>query len=192
MGNARSTEATNSLRAPESALATPNDALMPRVFAPLATANILLVAANTLLGLSAPAIPNSYHVALAIFTLILTCLIQVLWFTYLTITFKLMGQAVHIGKLPLEHLLAAKEIKRRMTHCLAVAVGTVLLTTATGADSWRAGVGGCVHLLLGLIFLLLLPYLLFTEFTLIARNAALVAAVMGQYTSRTEKTSTPA
>lgn len=165
---------------------------MPRVYAALATANILLVAATTMLGLVSPAIANSYHVALAVFTLILTCLVQVLGFTYLTVTLKLMGQAVHLGKLPLDHLLAAKALKRRMTHCLAAAIATVLISTATGADSWRAGAGGWLHLALGLIFPLWLPYLLYVEFTLIARNAALVAAVMRQYTSRTEKTSNSA
>lgn len=160
---------------------------MPRVFAGVATANVLLVAATTLLGLSAPAISNSYHVALAVFTLILTCLVQVLGFTYLTVTFKLMAQAVHLGKLPMDHLLHAKSLKKRMARCLAAVITAVLITTASGADSWRAGAGGWLHLSLGLAAPLLLPYLLFTEFNLIARNASLVATVMRQYTAEKEK-----
>jgi len=162
----------------------PPDALMPRVFSGLACGNVLVVAATAFLGLLGGAGLQSYHVALAVFALILTCLVQVLAFTYLTVTFKLMGQAIHIGQSSLEPLLQAKQLKKRMTHCLALSISTILVATASGAASWRAGAGVWLHLAAGLALPIVIPYLLYVEHTLVTRNSSLVGSVMRAYAAR--------
>lgn len=157
---------------------------MPRVFLGLAIGNVLVVAATAFLGLLGSAGLRNHHIAIAIFALILTCLVQVLAFTYFTVTFKLMGQAVHIGKSALDPLQQAKRLKLQMTRCLGLVVGAVLVATASGASSWREGAGAAMHLVTGLVLPILVTYVLSIEYSLIARNTVLVGAVMHHFESQ--------
>lgn len=161
---------------------------MPGVFVGLGAGNVLLAAGTTMLGWLAPAVAESYHVVAAVITLIFTCLVQVLAFTYLTVTFKLMAQAVHVGKMSMELLEHAKSLKQRLTRCLAVVVAGVVVTTASGAHSWSTGTGGgWPHLACGLTFPVLLIAVLVVEFGVIGANSALCAGVMKEYAQRSRK-----
>ena len=157
---------------------------MPRVFAGLAVGNLLVLAATTVLGFLAGAVDSAHHLALGIFSLLLTCLIQVLAFTYLTVTFKMMTQAIHIGQFPTDPLIQAKSLKKKMARCLGAVFTGILLVTATGAMNWRDGSNDWFHLVTGVSLVVMLLFVSIQEFTIMVRNAALVDAVMRRYAHR--------
>jgi len=81
---------------------------MPHVFASLAVANLALFALSAAFALSSAASARDRHILLAVFSLLLSCFIQVLVFTYLTITGKVIAQAVHLARLDPRHPLPSQ------------------------------------------------------------------------------------
>ena len=106
--------------------------LMPRVFACLAIANLLLLMASGAVGIFAARWGVDRHVLLSVLTLLFSCFVQVVAFTYLTVTGKMIGQAVHLAGLDASILQTAKSYKRAVTRCLAGVFGAVVFVTATG------------------------------------------------------------
>lgn len=161
---------------------------MLKAFLGLASANTLLLFATAALGLFAESVGETRHVALAIFTLLLSVLVQVLTFTYFTVTGKMIGQAVHIGGLGDECLQTVKRLKMRVTRCLGVSVVSLVLVTGSGADLWAGGqqASGVLgpHVLWGFAATAVLVLSLFFEFGLIVENGRLFDRVMREYADR--------
>lgn len=158
---------------------------MLKAFLGLALANVLLLLATAALGLAAESLGVTRHVALAIFTLLLSVLVQVLTFTYFTVTGKMIGQAVHIGGLSSQYLQTVKKLKKRVTRCLGVSVVSLILVTGSGADLWSGGdaASGVLgpHVLWGFAATAVLVLALFFEFGLIAENSGFFDGVMREY-----------
>lgn len=111
---------------------------MPRVFLSLAAANLICLLGTAGLGLGVSWTGSDRHVILAVFTALLSCLLQVLVFTYFTISGKVIAQAVHLAGMELAPIKVCKELKRRVTFFLAGIFASLVLVTATGAGAWRA------------------------------------------------------
>lgn len=166
---------------------------MLKAFLGLASANVLLLVATAALGLASESLGATRHVALAIFTLLLSVLVQVLTFTYFTVTGKMIGQAVHIGGLDAQHLQTVRNLKKRVTRCLGVSVVSLVLVTGSGADLWSGGeaASGVLgpHVLWGFAATAVLALALFFEFGLIAENSRFFDGVMREYASNKEQRS---
>lgn len=160
---------------------------MPQVFACLAIANILLLTATGAMGLFAERFSTDRHVLLAVLTLLISCLIQVVAFTYLTVTGKMVGQAVHIARLEPEILTSVKTLKRKLTHALAVVFLSIVLVTASGASSWRSGAATLWHdLASGVSFFAHIGALWF-QYEIVVANASLVSKALDAYSKAVRK-----
>ena len=164
---------------------------MPRIFAAFVTGHLLVLVAVAGLGLLDPAPDPTRHIALAVFVLLLSCLLQVAVFMYLTVTGKIIVQAVHLGGLDLAPVYEAKRLKQRFTRILAAVVASIVLVTATGAYQWREGVSSYVHFPAASVFLLVHFVAAYLEFVLICINKALVSRVLSTYTPRSAGVSAP-
>jgi len=118
---------------------------MPRIFLSLAAADLILLCGAGVLALSESAPTPDRHILLAVLSLLLSCLIQVLAFTYLTVTGKMIAQAVHLARLDDEVLTRCKRWKSMLTVNLAVAFASIVPVVATGAISWRNGTPTWTH-----------------------------------------------
>lgn len=163
---------------------------MPRVFACLVIGQCIVLVGTGTVGLLKLDPQADRHILLAVFSLLLACFIQVVGFTYLTVTGKTMVQAVHFGRLEPEPLLEAKRIKRSFARLLAMLMGAIVLATASGANLWRLGGGLALHWggAFGVISLHLFVFM--RQYGLIVRNAGLVDRTLDAY-SRRRKASTP-
>jgi len=124
---------------------------MPKFFAGIAIANLILVLGVAMLGFSAETtIQADRHVLLAAITLLVSCLTQVITFTYFTVTGKLIGQYVHLGGIGDDVMSEVSRIKRRASKYLAIIVATVIVSTATGAAHWRTGDWTLIHVIAGI------------------------------------------
>ena len=154
---------------------------MPRAFLGFAVALGILLLGTLLLGLFASTLGSSRHIALAVLTILLSCLIQVISFTYLTITFKLLAQAVHLRHMPQENLEPARILKRRLTARLGVVVLSILPTVATGAINWRGDSYANIHLILGFVTISAHFWALAGQYSIICENSTLVADLLRRY-----------
>lgn len=154
---------------------------MPRIFGYLCGANFILILATAGLGFFDPADSADRHVLLAVITLLLACLIQVLAFTYLTVTGKIVVQAVHLGRLDAAAIEQSKALKRRLTRTLASMVVIVVLVTATGAAAWRSGNPHTFHLPATFLFLAIYVAIFMREYNLLSENAQLVERTLTDY-----------
>lgn len=161
---------------------------MSRVFASLAAANLILFLCSAVLGFFAPADSPDRHVLLAVLSLLLACAVQVLSFTYLTVTFKVLTQAVHLGKLQPEMLEPAKDIRRRFSRSIGFLLVLIVAVVATGAAAWRSGSARLFHLPAVSIFLVGWVFTHAREWTLISRNAALLDQTLTRYAVETKQT----
>lgn len=154
---------------------------MVRVFVWLAIGNLGVLVAVFVLGITSDAAAVERHIALAVFALLLSCLIQVVVFTYFTVTGKMIAQAVHLGGLGFEPVTLSKERKRRITRLMAALIGAVVVLTATGALHWRGDHSGPWHLATAMLAIGIHVYVYFGEFGLIAENAASLERTMSMY-----------
>lgn len=154
---------------------------MPRAFLGFAAALGILLLGTLFLGLYASTLGSSRHIALAVLTILLSCLIQAVSFTYLTITFKLLAQAVHLWHMPKENLEPARVLKRRMTARLGVVVASILPTVATGAINWRGGSAANIHLILGFVTISAHLWALIGQYSIICENSQLVSSLLQRY-----------
>jgi hypothetical protein len=161
---------------------------MLRLFGYLAAANLVLVLATAALGFFDPAATADRHVLIAVVTLLITSFVQVLAFTYLTVTGKVIAQAVHLGRLDHSALDVAKGLKRSLTRTLAALVLAIVVVTASGAAAWRSGDPHTYHLPATLVFVGAMVWALGREFGLIAANAQLMDRTLAVYMDRKSKT----
>ncbi len=157
---------------------------MARVFAALAAANVILLAGTAALGLLGVDDNADRHVLLAVLTLLLSCFVQVVVFTYFTVTGKLVGQAVHLAKRGLTAVHEARRIKRSATHGVAIVVASLMPVIVTGAVAWRTQDSTTWHV--AAVFLLVAAHAMAfrREYSLIQENTALVSRAIDDYTSR--------
>ncbi len=157
---------------------------MPRIFACLCIGNlIVLIGTAALAFVPLDAAPDR-HVLLAVFALLLSCLTQVIVFTYLTVTGKLIRQAVHLGGLDPQPLHDAQRLKLSVARHLAALVGAIVLVTATGAAHWQAGNFFLLHFIAGALVLLVYMSVSYREYGLVVENAALLARTLLAYRPR--------
>ena len=154
---------------------------MPHVFASLALANLALFAFSTAFALSSAASAQDRHILLAVFSLLLSCFIQVLVFTYLTVTGKVIAQAVHLARLDPGILSGSKEYKRSFTHCLAIIVAAVVVLSATGGAAWRSQRAVAVHVPVAILAVLIHAWLYRKQHVVVRRNAQLLTAALRAY-----------
>lgn len=158
---------------------------MTRIFAALALADIILMLVTAAIGWSAVDDHNTdRHVLLAVLTLLLSCFVQVVVFTYFTVTGKLVGQAVHLGGLPVATMDRVKALKRGVTRRLAAAIVVIVGVTATGALRWSTGEWAWLHHILAWVLLAVFIVVLYQQLVLVMRNAALVDRTLTEYRRR--------
>ncbi len=157
---------------------------MPRIFASLAIGNGLVLVGTAVLGWLRVWPTPERHVLLAVFSLLVSCFVQVLLVTYFSITGKLVAQAVHLGGLDVKPLMALNRRKRAVTRRLGLVLASVVLVTASGALQWRYGTWGSVHSVAALVVLGVHMLVLFQQYFLVAENAADVERTMSAYTLR--------
>ncbi len=154
---------------------------MPRVFVWLVIGNLIVLAATAALGIARERVQADVHVALAVFSLLVSCFVQVAAFMYVNVTAKAMIQAIHLGKLDTAPLPGLRRTKRSMVHALVMVVLGVVAVTATGAVHWQSGDLLVWHwAAAGVLFRLLLAAF-FREYSLIVEHSAQVSQVMSLY-----------
>lgn len=154
------------------------------IFVGLIAANLLLFAIAGALGIwffTDANVGVDRHVLLSVLALLLSCLIQVAAFTYLTVTGKVLSQAIHLGSLPLAHLDAAKSIKRKFTGCLGLCFSTIVLVTATGAAAWRGGKPSAWHWLAAALTVVVHLWVWFRQYFLLKHNADVMTKALAQF-----------
>ena len=157
---------------------------MPRIFAALAMGELILLVATVVLGTSADPRNHGRHVALAVFALLLSCLIQAIAFTYLTVTGKMIGQAVRIGHLGVAPLVEVRRLKRSLTHALGAIVAAIVLAAGTGGAHWRGREIAIVHAGTGYALLVVHLYAYYRQYIQIVRNRRLVERTLSAYAQR--------
>lgn len=155
--------------------------MMSRVFSGLAIGNVLVIAGAGALGLLSPDDSPDRHVLLSVFALLVCAFVQVLTFTYFTVTGKIVLQSVHLAGYDSDAAVEVTRIKRSMSyHLLAVMLGALVLTVS-GAAHWRTGVSSTIHVLTAVGFLPLLCAVFAGEYGLIIRNRRVVDAATRAY-----------
>jgi len=154
---------------------------MPRVFACLAIANLLLLIASGAVGVVAPQWGADRHVLLSVLTLLFSCFVQVVAFTYLTVTGKMVGQAVHLAELESSILDSVKLYKRGVTRCLAAVFGSIVLVTATGAVGWRSGGATIWHAASAALLMVVQVGVFWREYEIVILNSRLVERTLREY-----------
>lgn len=157
---------------------------MPRVFGCIAVAHAILLAATGTLGLLAKGAHTQRHVVLAVFTLVLGCLLQIVVFMYFAVSGKMMRQAIHLGRLDSSPLLETDRRKRGVTFILAAFVGSIVLVTATGASHWRSGQSATLHLVAAWVAAAVQLCGWILEFRLVSAHSRTFDGVMREYGGR--------
>ncbi len=119
---------------------------MTRTFTYLAIGNFLVLLATGATGLLHEVVSAQRHIVLAVFTLLVSCLVQVLVMTYFSVTGRVVSQAVHLASLDPAPLKTIARCKRTVTHRIFLLLGAVVLVTAAGAARWRSGEPSVLHL----------------------------------------------
>lgn len=120
---------------------------MARTFTYLAIGNFLVLIATGAAGLLHDFVGTQRHIVLAVFTLLVSCLVQVLAMTYFSVTGRVVSQAVHLAGLDSAPLRTMQRCKRVVTHRIFLLLGAVVLVTASGAARWRSSEPGELHLI---------------------------------------------
>ncbi|MCZ6709226.1 MAG: hypothetical protein O7B25_02565 [Gammaproteobacteria bacterium] len=154
---------------------------MPRIFLGLACGLLLVLLAAAGVGLWSPGKRPDPHIILAVFALLLACLIQVIVFTYLTVTGKMVTQVLHLAHADLSPMKTVKSIKREATYLVGLMILGTVPVVATGALTWRTHDGQELHLMLAFVSLACHGFVLFREFDLVTRNSRLVDGVLKQH-----------
>lgn len=157
---------------------------MHRIFSALAISEVLLLLGTAALGFLKIDPQAERHVLLAVMALLLSCLIQVLAFTFLTVTGKSIVQAVHLGHLDPEPIIEVKRFKRQLTFCLAGLVCLILIVVATGASQWALRRSGTAHMVSAAALLVLHGVVLAREYFILRKNESLLEQTMELYRNR--------
>jgi hypothetical protein len=162
---------------------------MPTVFAWMAVANVLILIGTATLGLLADTLHAERHILLAVFTLVITALVQTVFFMYFAVTGKLMGQAVGLSDLGDAPLAQSRELKRRATRRLGVVMGAALATGITGAARWHGAADhddSYLHILTASLAVGAICAAFYQEYRLTVLNHRLLSSVLSEYTRRRE------
>lgn len=166
---------------------------MIKVFPWVAASAVVLLCGAAVLGLIAQdEVSRVQHVALAVFTLLVLCGVHTGVFTYFTVTGKLIQQAVALGSLDTPAIMAeVKELKRRVTRCVATGIVVIVPVVATGAWAMGTPAGGPEasaspvtspwHLVAGVPLIAVHVWVFMAYHQLIAGNAALLSRTMEAY-----------
>ena len=157
---------------------------MARVFACLALCNVMLLAGTAMAGVLRTGGASDRHILLAVIALIFTCFLQVLAFTYFTVTGKMIAQMIHLARLDNAKLNKVRQFKRSITRWLGLCVMIVVLVAATGGTLWRGGGGSAWHVIAGLSLLGVYFLVVYHEFAAIVMNAQFFDAVTREYNQR--------
>lgn len=154
---------------------------MPRVFLSLAIANLICLLGAAGLGLGVAWGGSDRHVLLAVFTAILSCLLQVLVFTYFTVAGKVVVQAVHLAGLDRSPIDECKKLKRKITYALAGIFASLVLVIVTGARAWRAGEFSVTHFAAAGITIIAHVLIWTREYKLIVTQGRVMADTLERY-----------
>lgn len=156
---------------------------MPRVFSCLAIGLLLVVFGSAALGLGASRFGVHRHVALALFTLVLSCAVQAAAFIYLAVAGRMIAQAVHLGGFDTAPIQEAKRLKAKWTRLMATFVASVVFVTATGAVRWRGG-AAWLHPVAVVSLVVVHVFVLYGQYVVIVREAFLMTRSLEAYTKR--------
>ncbi len=154
---------------------------MPRVFVGLAIGNVVVLLLAAATGRHAADSASERHVLLAVFSLLLSCLIQVALLTYLSVAGKIVVQALHLGHLDLTPLADVRRLKRTMTSLIAVVLAGVVFVTATGATTWRTEDKSALHVAAAGALLAVHLGALFRQYRLVVEMASILKRVLRAY-----------
>ena len=160
---------------------------MPRVFASLAIAALTLFTFTAAIAFASSGSAPDRHILLAVGTLLFSCFIQVVAFTYLTVTGKVVAQAVHFAHLDPAPLSSVKEYKRCFTHQLALVVASMVLVSATGGAAWRSPEALLLHIPAAILTVLIHVWVLRRQHHVLRRNARLVETTLKAYSAWREQ-----
>ncbi len=158
---------------------------MPTVFATMAGANALILIGTAVLGLLAETVHPERHILLALFTLIITCLVQTVFFMYFAVTGKLMIQAVGLSDLDNAPLVRSRELKNRAMRWLGVVVTAAVVTGITGAARWHSAAahdGSYLHILTASLAVGTMFVGFYQEYNLTVLHSTLLSGVLAEYT----------
>lgn len=156
---------------------------MPRIFASLAIATLTLFALTAAIALIDNGSAPDRHVLLAVGTLLMSCFIQVTGFTYLTVTGKVIAQAAHFASLDPACMASVKQYKRSFTRCLALAIVSVVIASATGGAAWRSPEALAVHIPAAMGVAIIHVWVFRRQYHLLFLNAQLVDMTLKSYSA---------
>jgi len=163
---------------------------MPRIFASLAIATLTLFATAAGIALIDAGSAPDRHILLGIGALLLSSFIQVVGFTYLTVTGKVIAQAANLATLDPGCLSSVKQYKRSFTRQLALAVVSMVFASATGGASWRSRDALAFHFPAAMIATILHVWVYRRQYHVVRRNADLVESTLSAYALwRSQRTS---
>ena len=157
---------------------------MLRVFAFLAVGQFVAFTITAVVAVVDGHESPDRHVTLGVFSLLLSCFTQVIIFTYLTVTEKIITQAVHLGHLEFTPLADMKRMKRTVTRLLAVAVASIVGVTISGALKWRSVEPSMIHLIAVGVVVTVHCVVFYCEYGLIVRSGAVLERTMRTYTDQ--------
>lgn len=160
---------------------------MARVYACMSMALGMLLIGSAVLGIADPRPTPDRHLILAILTLLFGCLLQVVTFTYFSVTAKMMAQALHLMKADLAPLLEAKQHRKSATSLLALTIFSLLGITVTGAVHWRTSSLREFHWLAAIGVMIVHGWVSFVQYGLINRNSVVLARTLQDYAESTER-----
>ncbi|MFQ5592385.1 MAG: hypothetical protein ACE5HE_14590 [Phycisphaerae bacterium] len=147
----------------------------------MATGNLVVLLGTGVVGYAAPGGGHQRHVALAVFALLLTCLIQAAVLTYLSIAGKVIAQAVHLARLDLSILKDVAHLKRSTTTIMALVTIAVVLVTATGADLWGGAGRPLFHVSVSVLLLAVHAGSFARQYRIVVQTASLLERVLDEY-----------
>jgi len=156
---------------------------MPRIFASLAIATLTLFALTATIALTDGGSAPDRHILLAVGTLLISCFIQAVGFTYLTVTGKVIAQAAHFASLDPACQACVKQYKRSFTRQLAIAIASIVLASATGGAAWRSRDALAVHVSAAMIAAIIQVWVFRRQYHVILRNADLLESTLMAYSS---------
>lgn len=120
------------------------------------------------------------HFLLALGTMLFTCFVHVLTFTYFVVFSRMAKEAAeHARQRPADYVIVA-DLKRRAARWLLLGVGSVILAGATGPLVAGAGSTSLIwHMCLGLAALAANTIAFAAEYALIRRNTQLTDELYG-------------
>jgi len=111
----------------------------------------------------------------------LTCLVQVVVFTFLSVSGRLISQAVHLRTLAPTPIETIRALKKRTGRCLGVLALLLVFSVASGAIHWRSGAYAWPHFVLVSLFAAAHFPVLLLEWQVVDRTRHLVDDTMGAY-----------